>query len=303
MIRFNLPALALGAVVLAAGCGKNPGTYTTAAVTAADTSGVEELVAQADAKFEGRIDPATLEEALELYAQVVAKDPTHRHALSRLVRGWYFHGDYHTDDKQTKIDRWATAIETGKQCLALNEDFASRIRGGEKEKDAVVATTVAEVPCLYWTASAIGKWGKIQGIAKALGNLPTVKAYIGRVEELQPEYFYFGPARYWGAYYSVLPSFAGQDLEKSEAYFEQSLAGAPGYLPTYGLRAENLAVKLGDVGMFRSDLKTILDADPAAIPDLEPENTLEQAKAKALMAIENELFDKKTLEAYESGGE
>lgn len=288
--------------LLSAGCSsKNPGAYQAAATTSQRASiDVDAVLEEAETLWAQRADPAALKEALGLYEQIVGANPVHRQALTRLVRGWYFLGDAHMTDKDEKIETWGVAITWGKRCLALNEEFAARVNSGEKEKDAVVATTEQDVPCLYWTASAIGKWGKAQGIAKALGNLPTVKAYIARAEELQPDFYYYGPARYWGAYYSVLPSFAGQDLEASARYFEASLDGAPEYQPTRGLRAENLAVKKQDVALFMSDLQAILDFDATSVPDLEPENTLEKAKAQALIDKRDELFGKKAIEAYEA---
>jgi tetratricopeptide (TPR) repeat protein len=290
----------LVAALSLAACGKNPGAYKTAEVVSTAEADMVALTAEADALWELRVDPDQLAKAIAAYEAIIKVDPRNRHALTRLVRGWYFYGDSHTTDKDTKIERWATAITYGKQCLALNEEFASRLQAGEKEADAVSSTTIDDAPCMYWTASAIGKWGKIQGIAKALGNLPTVKAYIGRVEELDADYYFYGPARYWGTYYSVLPSFAGRDFDQSATYFEASLAGAPGYLPTYGLRAENLAVGTGNVEMFYKDLQYILDFDASSVPEVIPENTLEKIKAKALLEKAGELFDKKTLEAYQA---
>lgn len=308
MTRFGTP-IVLAAAVLAAACSsKNPGAYEASTTPAAATKSADEvgaLIEKADALWAERVDADRLREALALYEQVVEADPTHRHALTRLVRGWYFLADVHTEDKDAKIETWGVAIPWGKRCLALNQTFADRVNSGEKEKDAVVAATKDDVPCLYWTASAIGKWGKAQGIAKALGNLPTVKAYISRAEELDPQFYYYGPARYWGAYYSVLPSFAGQDLELSAEYFTASLQGAPEYMPTHGLRAENLAVKTQDLELFMSDLQAILDFDVTTAPEIQPENTLEKAKAEALLAKRDELFSKSVIEAYDAahGGE
>lgn len=298
MSRHTLLIAALAATLACSP--KNPGSYEAAAAAVGSTGSAKDLTVQADIMWAERVQPNRLAEALTLYEQALEKEPRNRAVLLRLLRGWYFHGDAHSSEKHVKIERWEKAITYGKQCLALNDEFASRIAAGEKPKDAVTSTTEADMPCMYWTASAIGKWGKIQGIAKTLGNLPTVKAYVARVEELNPAYFYYGPARYWGTYYSVIPSFAGQDLEKSASYFEASIKGSSDYLATRGLRAENLAVKLGDVGMFMDDLNYILQYDVTKVPELTPENTLEKLKAKKLLERRHELFDKKDIEAYES---
>ncbi len=282
----------------AAGCGKHPGAYES--LSASGGGDAEAALTAAEAAWAERHDVAQLEAALAKYEEVARADPENRHALIRLTRGWYLYGDAFSDEKAIKVERWGTALEWGGRCLAANQQFAEAVAAGEKEKDAVTHATKSDVPCLYWTASALGKWGKIQGLAKTLSHLPTVKAYITRAEELDPTYYHYGPARYWGAYYSVLPSFAGQDLDKSAKYFEESLAGAPDYLPTYFLRAELLAVKTQDPALFERDLRHIMAADAAKVEDVRSENTLEQVRAPKLLDKMPELFDKKTLEAYEA---
>lgn len=292
------------AMALSACGGKNPGAYTApAAAPTAEEAAIDSAVAAADEMWEARGDAAKLHAALQAYEAVLELDPGNRQALTRLTRGWYFYGDAFSDDKDEKIERWGNAIEYGKRCLALNSDFASRIEAGEKEKDAVVAATESDVPCLYWTASALGKWGKIQGLARTLRHLPTVKAYIGRAEELNPTFYHYGPARYWGAYYAVLPSFAGQDLERSAEYFAASIEGAPNYLGTRVLRAEMLAVATEDVALFDSDLQYVLDADANVAGRIAPENTQEQEKARRLIEQRSELFGRRAIEAADGGTE
>jgi tetratricopeptide (TPR) repeat protein len=292
-------AIALTAAVAAApGCGKHPGSYES--LSAEGNGDVEALIVEAEALWAERHDAAKLEQALVKYEEAVRIDPEHRDALIHLTRGWYLLGDAHASEKETKLAHWDKALEWGAICLASNSAFAEAIVAGEKEKDAVVHSTKADVPCLYWTSSALGKWGKIQGLAKTLKFLPTVKAYMEKADELDPTYFHYGPARYWGAYYSVLPSFAGQDLEKSAEYFAESIANAPDYMPTRFLRAELLAVKTQDPALFEEDLKFIMAFDVNTDADVLPENSIELARAPELLSRMNELFDKKTLETYQS---
>jgi len=290
-----MKSVALCLLVALAGCGKHPGAYTSA--TDAAVSPADAAVAEADALWAERVDEAKLTAALAKYEEVLALDPTNRHAYQMLTRGWYFWGDSYTTDKDVQVERWGKAIEFGTKCLALNPAFAQVIAEGGKEKDAVSTATKDDVPCLYWTSSALGKWGKAQGLAKTLKHLPTVKAFMTKVEELEPEYWHFGPARYWGAYYSALPSFAGQDFDKSAASFETSIKGAPDYLGTYVLRAEFLAVPTKNVAQFDADIAHVLAADPAAHPEFLAESTREQEKAKALQAKRADLFSESAIEA------
>lgn len=272
-----------------AGCGgKHPGQYKVEAAGAAEAG----PLAEADALWAQRIDLEKLKAALARYEEVLQSDPQSRPALEHLVRGYYFWGDGFVDDKPTKIELWGKSIAYGAQCMALNPEIASRIATGEKERDAVQAATKADVPCIYWTASALGKWGKAQSLSTTLKHLPTVKAYISKVEELDPTYWYYGPARYWGAYYAALPSFAGRDFDKSGEYLKSSIAGAPNYLGTRVLRAEYLAVGTDDVALFDEDIKFVLEADISGSPEILAENTREQEKARKLLAERSEKFTK-----------
>jgi len=295
-MRKSSQLIFLAALTTACG-GKHPGKYQTLAVETTNTEGADALIAEADSLWEQRADLDKLTAAVDKYKKAIEANPKNRYAHERVVRGTYFIADAFTDEKEAKIAQLLTSIEWGKRSLAINDEFASRINGGEKEKDAIVSATKADAPCLYWTASALGKWAKANGIAKALKHIPTVKAYISKVEEMEPSYWHHGPTRYWGAYYSVIPSFAGRDLDKSSQYFDQTMSDSPNYLGSYVLRAENLAVANQDITQFDADLKKVLDFDLATQPDLAPENGREQIKAKALLEQRGELFDRKVLEA------
>ena len=278
----------LAALVVQAACAKHPGSYEAAATPA----GVAEASATADAMsmFEARADGAELEKSLLAFEKVLAANPTDRVALEYLTRGWYFYGDGYTDDKAVKIERWGKAISYGTRCIAQNSEIASKIAAGEKEKDAIAAARPEDAMCIYWTASALGKWGKEQSLSTTLKHLPTVKAYIAKVEEMDPTIWYYGPARYWGAYYASIPSFAGQDLNKSKTHFDKSLSIAPNYLATRVLMAENWAVKSQNKAEFKRILAEVIAADAAIDPAIAAENAAEQAKAKALLAREGEFF-------------
>jgi hypothetical protein len=113
---------------------------------------------------------------------------------------------------------------------------------------------------------------------------------MSKVEALDPTYYNYGPARYWGAYYSALPSFAGKDLELSRKYLDASIAGAPNYLGTRVIRAEYLAVEAQDFALFEQDLNYVVAADPNVMPEVVAENTKEQEKAQKLLARKAELF-------------
>ena len=280
-------------IALDLACAKHGGTYEVASAptqpVASET--VSTLKAEADAAWANRGDKAQLQVALQKYEALYATNPADRDIALYLVRGWYFLGDGHETDKAAKLAAWATAIEWGRRCLAINSEFTGLLaKGDETEATASRAFTSADVPCLYWTSSALGKWAKASGIAVTLKHLPTVKAYMTRVGELEPTYYYSGPDRYWGAYYAAIPSFAGKDLGKSHDYFDKALATYPDFLGTHVLLAGEWAVKKQDKATFEKELNWVLQAPVDRLPEVKPEMEAEQRKAKALLDAEADLF-------------
>lgn len=278
-------------LVLAIGCGKKQsGTYEVAKASG-DSTAFETLKAEADELWAKRGETASLEAALAKYELAYNANPTDRETAARLTRGWYFLGDAHRSEKDPKNEAFDTAVSWGKRCLAINEDFKARLEKGDAKEVEVVESLVAEdVPCMYWTSSALGKWAKLNGILTSLKHIDTVKGYMGRIGDLQPDFYYHGPDRYWGAYYSLIPSFSGRDLDKSKSHYDTSIAGSPAYLGTQVLVADTWAVNSQDKATYVRMLQAVIDADPGDDPNIGPENRAEQAKAKRLLAQAGERF-------------
>ena len=271
------------------GCGKKPGTYKIG--SASDNSATDQLSAQAEDLWLQRGDKQKLAEALEVYEQIFATEPTNRKVATKLVRGWYFYGDAHETEKEAKESAWDKAISFGSTCLNINTEYAAIYDKEGKREDAAAALVKEDVPCVYWTASALGKWGKSRGLATTLKHLGAVEAWMTRVEELDASYFYGGVHRYWGALYAGKPSFAGQDLDRSKKEFDKALEIAPEYLGTRILVADYWATKTQDYATFDEMVQYVLASDPSILDEnIRPENEAELRKAKVLWEQRAEKF-------------
>jgi tetratricopeptide (TPR) repeat protein len=280
-------ALALAALVA---CGKTQGGSYETAVT--DTTGNEGdlMKAGADALWEQRDDAEKLKQALAGYEQVAATNPD-REVLLKLVRGYYFLGDGHLTEMDDKLAAWDTAITYGKQCMGLNEEFKALVeKGDETEGTAARVLTLEDVPCTYWTAGALGKWGKAEGLTTILKYKDIIKAWMEQVEVLDATYFFTGPTRYFAAYYAALPSFAGQDLPQSQELFIKAIEANPDHFGNRVLYADYWATRTQDVAVFDEQLNYVLNADPEVLEGLGPEQRAEVRKAEALMAKKADLF-------------
>jgi tetratricopeptide (TPR) repeat protein len=275
--------------LLLSGCGKKPGSYEIS--DAASESATDQQRDQAEALWLQRGDKDSLSEALGVYEQLFVANPTDREIAARLVRGWYFYGDAHETEKEGKEAAWDKAIAFGSKCLNINEAYANELSKEGKREDAAQYLVKEDVPCVYWTASALGKWGKSIGLATTLKHLGAVEAWMNKVEELDASFFYGGVHRYWGALYAGKPSFAGRDMDRSISEFNKSLEIAPEYLGTRILIADYWAKTMQDHELFDENVQYVLASDPSILDEsILPENESELRKAKKLMEQRSDLF-------------
>jgi hypothetical protein len=245
-------------------------------------------VTAGDAAYAARADRAQLEAAIARYSEAVQlKDDDWQtyeklaHAYYVLADGWiFFEGDAKKPDLLATYEKGYTAAQRG--LAALSPQLEQRLATGVDLKDAVALVDVQGVGLMYWYATNLGKWGNAQDITVVLKYKDRIFNIMTRVESLDVNYFYGAPLRYFGAYYSIAPSFAGGDLDKSWSYFQRAIEHEPKYLATYNLIAENLAPKKQDEAMFDDAINKVLSAPVDAIPGLEAEAAIEKKKAELL---------------------
>lgn len=299
--RFLVLALALSVVP---GCAGRKAVWTEDPAKSGEASGhsqadgatttedVAKLIAEGDAKWALRTDPANIRAAIAAWEKAAAIEPKNLDLLVKLTRAHYFLADgYLRDNDKEYLEQMDRGVKWGEKAMvAASPEFEQKMRSGAKFPEAVKVVPKEGVPAMYWYASALGKWAKKKGFAVLLGQKDNVKATMDRALELAPDYFYGGPHRYFGAYYAIAPSFAGGDLEKSKVHFKKSLEIEPNYVGTKVLWAEELAVKQQDEETFDRLINEVLQTPDDVIPELVPEILIEKQKAKALLAQRDELF-------------
>ncbi|RMF16862.1 MAG: hypothetical protein D6761_05545 [Candidatus Dadabacteria bacterium] len=251
-----------------------------------------QVLADAEAAWISREDPEKLKEAISLYEQAIAINPNQPEIMARIARAYYFLSDGYTrGDQDEQIRLYDLAAQWGERAMATNFEFAKLVRDeGKNIEDALSALDESYVPAVYWTASAIGKWARLKGFTTLLAQKNRVKKLMEWVTEKDPDYFYGGPPRYWGAYYSIAPSFAGGDVELARQKYEESLKIAPDYLGTKVLMADTYATKVQDRDLYVKLLTEVLEADPTVLPDIVPEQKVEQDKAKDMLEEVDDRF-------------
>jgi tetratricopeptide (TPR) repeat protein len=292
----------LAVVVCAAGCGTGrkaqwegaavvPHAPPATAAAAAAPTGVE--VAAAEVAWTQRGDRAALEKAIALWEAEVARNPGHASTWARLSRAYYLLADGHLRTLGPSNAQYLTAFEKGtaageRSLAAQSPEFRARVLADEKVEEAIRLVGRDGIPAMYWYAANLAKWSRATGIVALLKNKDRVRGVVGRVLELDENFFHGAPHRYFGAYWALLP--IGRDLDKSRTHFDRSLAIAPAYAGTKVLMAETYAVKKQDRALFLRLLDEVLALPDDAVPDLVPEIRIEKDKARELKARVDELF-------------
>lgn len=269
-----------------------------AATVGGEGGDVAAMVAAGEAGWANRDEESGLRAAIEGFAGAVASDPNQPDAWVMLARSHYLLADCHLAFDETKTEEKLSEYEAGKVAAERSlrfafPEFAQRIAAGSPWQEALGANLLdaSAVPALYWRASAMGKWASAE-FATLLSYKDEIKAIMQTCLDLDGDYFYSGPSRYFGVFYGRAPAFAGGDLDQSRSFFETSLAEAPNYLGTRVLMAQDYAVKAQDRALFEQQLQTVIDADPeAGGAEIAPENRCEQRKAADLLSRADELFE------------
>jgi tetratricopeptide (TPR) repeat protein len=253
------------------------------------------LVAEGDALFAERGDQAKLEAAIAKYGEAAKTAPSGE-LYVKLSRSHYLLGDGHhglAGNAEKRDEHYTIGLDYAEKALKLlAPEFVAEMKGGAKHRDAISKAPKDAVPAMYWYSTNMGKWASAKGFATILRYKDDIKATMDHVMALDPNFFHGAPYRYFGAYEARTAGLAGGSLEESEKNFKKNIDLAPHYLGTKVLWAEFLCPKQGAEGKetFKKLLQEVIDADPTVVAEVEPENRIEQAKAKKLLSRIDEIF-------------
>ncbi|WCL49906.1 TRAP transporter TatT component family protein [Leptospira sp. GIMC2001] len=242
--------------------------------------------------YNNRQVKADLAQSIDELTAFVEANPGHYDAMVMLCRGHYLMADGHLyiEIAPDKSNAKAIQKEQGKhfdlgvkwceRAMATNEAFYKKVAvGGGDVVTALPDLTINEIDALYWSYANLAKWSRIEGLMTLLENKSKFTAIVARVESLNPKYFHGSVLRYKGA--ANLASPTGNKKEGAQQ-LEASIKAAPNYFGTKVLYAD-LGLR-GDEEKAIKYLNEVINGNANAIPDIKPEQLLEQEKAKKLLA-------------------
>ena len=253
----------------------------------------EYLIKEGELYWEKRVNPKSAKMATLYFEKAFELNPQNFELTVSLSRAYYFQGYYIEIDpakRDTLYMKGANAALTGFQNTAYFQSFAdtTSIDNSKLQITAIRKAPVETIPALYWWAANFGRYLTTKPVLKRIESREIIETAMHRIATLDEDYYYGGPTRFFGTFYSRLP---GVPLDRAKSNFDQSLSDSPDYLGTRVLRARYYHTKLGNQDLFEEDLNYVINADPSILPDAMPENLFEQEKAKELLKHTSILFE------------
>lgn len=220
--------------------------------------------------------------------------------LVNLSKAYYWRGHaflkYEVEEgvegsSEALLATYERGLEYASLALAANNPAWTRqLQLGTPVVDAIAVLTPEDVPAMYWYATNLGRYGLVRGITTVLARVDDIRTMMEYVEQYDPTYYFGGPDRYFGVYYTKLP-FPGGNPPEAERRFLAGIEAYPEYLETRVLYGEDFAQSQQNRAVAEEQLRIVVEADLSALPEeLLPENTNAQRRAQWLLDNLDEYF-------------
>lgn len=252
----------------------------------------------AAAGWSKRQDIDSLKEALSALEKRVAADPGDGVAYEWLSRGYYLLTDGHMrqieeydEQREDMLASYKKGFDYAMDGMkAFSPKFKECLDLQDPVEDCVTHLPMEAAGPIYWYAVNLGKYAALDSFPTLLFYKAQIYALMQRLLTLDENYFYGAAHRYFGAYYSKAPAWAGGDMGKSKYHFEKALEIAPNYFSTSVLMADMYTRKTEDPDHFKRLLEFVINTDKDILTGLSPEQGFEQIKAVNLLEEIDDIF-------------
>lgn len=188
-------------------------------------------------------DPARIDRARDLLESAVKRD-RQVDAMILLSRVYFLYGDVRAQGAAAKLEAYERGREIGQQAVELAPRNAH---------------------AHLWYATNMGRWGQTKGVLRSLFLLPTMRAELATIFELDPRL----PGAYAlaGNVLMEVPALLGGDRVKAEERFKKGLELDPGFT---AIRVDlaRLYIATGRRDEARRELERVLEEHaPTSLAD------------------------------------
>ena len=248
---------------------------------------------QGNAYWGKRASPKSAKLAVLFYKKAFELNQTDLILAASLSKAYFFQAYYVESDlskRDTLYLKGAESALRGFENSTFYQSFSdtSKFENNKMKLEAIKKAPIETIGVLFWWVNNQGKFLINKPIIDRIGSREILELAMHRISTLDEDYYYGGPTRFFGMFYSRLP---GVPLDRAKLNFDQSLLDNPNFFGTRVLRARYYHTKLGNRELFEEDLKFVINGDPSLLPDAMPENLFEQEKAKELLNNTTILFE------------
>ena len=225
------------------------------------------LKAEAEKIFPQRYEIEKSRQLIQAYEKILGQVPNSEEYWVKLSYAHFWLGDRLAVEKTPKkelLDAYDKSIRAAQEAIRINPDSV----GGN-----------------FWMTVSQGRSTLVKGILGGGFSLGGSVQGMMIVSRDNINFYFGGVYRYWGRFVFEIPKIARRiidfKLEESAYFMKKALAVAPNFFMNHVYLAETyLAMDQKDLA--RGELTWVLKTKPDILPLAEPENRLEQDRARLI---------------------
>ena len=242
--------------------------------------------------WEKRANKKNIYESLNYLTKAI-KDNGENLETSRLMsQACHFTAEYIEDDETKSDSLYLLGKDIAWNFLTKTDSFIkgfNSFTGDLTDKKIAGIDNISEnnIEILFWWVKNYVSFIANKPVTERLNAREEIETALYKVLSQKPDFYFGGCHQIFGILYARLP---GVELNKSISQFETAITKGPDFFGNYVARAKYLFPRVNDKESFEKDIKYILGLDPSKVPEIAPENLMEQEIAKKLLQKSSSLF-------------
>jgi len=242
--------------------------------------------------WEKRAYKENIYESLKYLTKAIKENGENLEKSKLMSQACHFTAEYIEDDEaksdslylQGKDTAWSYLSKTDSYIKGFNE-FSGDLPG--KKIAGIDNISENDIEVLFWWVKNYVNFIVNKPVTERLNAREEIETALYKVLSQKPDFYFGGCHQIFGIFYARLP---GVELNKSISQFETAITKGPDFFGNYVARAKYLYPRVNDKESFKKDINYILALDPSSVPEIGPENLMEQEIAKKLLQKSSSLF-------------
>lgn len=242
--------------------------------------------------WEKRANKNNIYKSLKYLTKAIKENGENLERSKLMSQACHFTAEYIEDD-ETKSDSlyllgkdiaWNFLIKTDSYIKGFNSFIGDVV---DKKIAGIDNISENDIEVLFWWVKNYVSFIANKPVTERLTAREEIETALYRVLSQKPDFYFGGCHQIFGILYARLP---GVELNKSISQFETAITKGPDFFGNYVARAKYLYPRVSDKESFEKDINYIISLDPSTVPEIAPENLMEQEIAKKLLQKSSNLF-------------